>query len=205
MFIVLPTALVLALGLKPAEQIEDTRNIPPFKVITIGLAFQCIICAVMQFVALEVLKAQDWYIPFQPSADMKAGAHHWLHSTDDLTGLENTVLFVVCSFQCVLLIYIFVDKTMNNWMISSIKAPLIHFWLRCISAIVFLQVASVTALQDTSFGELIMTRMDLVPLQGTFIFQLALLMASHTVVANIWEFGIMPRVEREIVMGVKRK
>jgi len=205
MFIILPTALLLALGLKPVEQIEETRNIPPFKVVTIGLAFQCVICAIMQFVALEVLKVQDWYLPFRPSREMTAGAHEWIHSTDDLTGLENTVLFIVCSFQCVLLIHTFVDKTVTNWCTTSIKSSLIRFWLRAIASIVILQAMAVTALQETAVGEIIMTKMDLVPLQGTFIFQLAILMSAHIVISSIWEFGIMPRLEREIVMSYTRK
>jgi hypothetical protein len=64
---------------------------------------------------------------------------------------------------------------------------------------------AVTALQETAVGEIIMTKMDLVPLQGTFIFQLAILMSAHIVISSIWEFGIMPRLEREIVMSYTRK
>jgi magnesium-transporting ATPase (P-type) len=204
MFIVLPSVLLIAVAARPAARIEDTVNVPPFKVKTIGLAFQCSACAVIQFIALEVLKAQDWYVPFRPSLSMMAGAHEWIHSTDDLTGLENTVLFIVCCFQCVLLIHIFTFRTLGTWCKSVTKSPIILIWLRITVLIVALQLVSTTALQETLLGQGVMQKMDLVPLQGTFIFQLAVLMAAQTLISCVWEFGVMPRLEREIVMNHNR-
>ena len=201
MFIVLPTVLLLAIASKPASKIKDTRNIPPFKVKTIGLAFQCTACAVMQFIALEVLKAQEWYVPFKPSSPMMAGAQEWIHSTADLTGLENTVLFILCCFQSVLLIHVFTIRTLNSWCTSLNRTPVIQLWLRFLSIIIIVQLGATTALQGTAFGQAVMEQMDLVPLQGTFIFQLVILMSAQILVSTVWEFGVMPRLEREVVLN----
>ena len=204
MCIVLPTVLLLALVAQPVHQIEESAPVPPFKVHAIGLAFQCVLCVVWQSAALLVLRAQDWYMPFAPSRGMLAGPHEWVHTSDDLTGLENTVLFTMCCFQCVLLIYTFTDNTLARWCVPLKSSPVILLWLRGIVGVAIVIVAAITVLQNTDLGNSIMDRMDLVPLQGMFIFQLTILMISQTAVAQIWEWAILPRIEREVVMNLAK-
>lgn len=204
MCIVLPTVLLLGLAAQPVEYIEDSSPVPPFKVHAIGLGFQCALCVGWQGAALLVLKAQDWYEPFRPSGGMLAGPHEWEHSSSDLTGHENTVLFTMCCFQCVLLIVTFTDNTLSRWCMPLKDSPIVLFWLRGIAGIALMMVAAITILQSTEVGKWIMMRMDLVPLQGMFIFQLAALMISQTVVALVWEWAILPRIEREIVLDLAK-
>jgi hypothetical protein len=154
---------------------------------------------VWQIVALQVLKEQDWYVPFQPSPRMLAGPFPWAHITTDLTGLENTALFITCCFQCVLIIVLFTSKTLKQWCKPLSQSPLLHLWLKFLVFFVFILAASPTLLQDTLFGSWVMRKFDLVPLQGMFIFQLTVLVLTQSLVSYIWEWRILPRIEREIV------
>ena len=198
MVIVLPTVLILALFSRPANSISQTQPHPPFKVNAIGLGFHCVLSFVWQVAALQVLKAQDWYIPFQPTDRMLAGRSEWVHSTEDLTGHENTVLFTMCSFQCVLLIVNYTYKALDRWCTPVNKTPIVFFWLRVICAIACLIASASTVLRGTPVGELIMHSLDLVPLQGMFVFQFAVLIVSQSFVSSIWEWNVLPRLEREI-------
>ena len=204
MFLVLPTVLLLATCAKPARNIEETRTIPPFRVRSVGLIFHCALAIVWQMAALEILKAQDWYVPFRPCPAMLVGSHGWSHSTDDLAGYENTVLFTMCCFQCVFLMYMFAKRTLDSWCRPYREASILRTWMRFIIAAVVVQFAAITVLQDVWLGRIIMDKIDLVPLQGTFVVQLLFLMGAQVLVCQVWEFGIIPRLEREIVMSLRK-
>ena len=199
MFILLPTALLLATTVSPAKSIQETQSIPPFKVACIGLTFQCVVSLVWQITALQVLKDQNWYVPFQPSPRMLAGPLPWAHITTDLTGLENTALFIMCCFQCVLVIVLFASRTLKLWCAPLHELTLLNIWIKSLIVFVVLLVSGVTVLQDTYLGQWVMTKFDLVPLQGIFIFQFSSLVLTQSLISYLWEWRILPRIEREIV------
>ena len=199
MFILLPTVLLLALAAAPADSIYETRPLPPFRAKAIGIAFHCVMSMAWQAAALQALGMQDWYIPFTPAPRMLAGQHDWAHITTDLTGVENTVMFTMCCFQCILLIANFIKKGLDKWCTPLDDSPLVLIWIRMLGASVGLIAASTTILQDTFVGAWVMWKVDLVPLQGVFIFQLVILMVSQSIVSSLWEWSILPRIEREVV------
>lgn len=204
MFLVLPTVLLLATCTKPARSIVETRTIPPFRVRSIGLIFHCSLAILWQMAALEILKAQDWYAPFRPCPAMLVGSQGWTHSTDDLAGYENTVLFIMCCFQCVFLMYMFAKRTLDSWCRPYREASLLRSWIKVTVTANAIQFAAVTVLQGTWIGGVVMDKIDLVPLQGTFVLQLLFLMGAQVLVCQVWEFGVMPRLEREIVMSLRK-
>lgn len=199
MGIVLPTVLLLAVSVAPSRELRETQTVPPLKVSSIGLAFHCAVSLIWQVVALLALKDQDWYVPFQPSPRMLAGPLPWAHVTTDLTGLENTVLFIMCCFQCILVIVLFTSSTLKKWCRPLHESILLAIWIRALVFFVALLAAAVTVLQDTSLGVWVMNRFDLVPLQGMFIFQLVILVLTQSLISFVWELRVLPRIEREVV------
>ena len=199
MGIVLPTVLLLAVSVAPARELRETQTVPPLKVSSIGLTFHCAVSVVWQVVALLALKDQDWYIPFQPSPRMLAGPLPWAHVTTDLTGLENTVLFIMCCFQCILVIVLFATSTLKKWCRPVHESILLGIWINALVFFVAVLAAAVTVLQDTPLGVWVMNRFDLVPLQGMFIFQLVILVLTQSLISSVWEWRVLPRIEREVV------
>ena len=204
MFLVLPTVLLLSVAPSPAESIDQTQPLPPFRILAIGLGFHCCLCIVCQLIAISILKLQDWYIPFQPSPRMlNVQGTQWEHTTDDLDGFENTVLFLMCCFQCILLIAIFVSTTLDTWCKSLEENPITKAWIRILILFMAVLIMAVTLLGNTSMGILLQTQFDLVSLRGMYMAQMAIILASHIAIASLWEWRILPRLSdrllREIV------
>ena len=190
LFIVLPSVLLFAITATPAESISETSPMPRIRLISTGLIFQCSLCIIAQVAALMVLKYQDWYVAFQPGL-----VTEWEHSTDGLGGSENTLLFLMCCYQCLLLVWNFTARTLDTWCRPIKDHPLLQGWFWLVSMAIGTMVVSVTM----DVGKFVRKPLDLVQLHGLFVGQIFIIVASHVTIACLWEWRILPRLEQTIV------
>jgi hypothetical protein len=100
--------------------------------------------------------------------------------------------------------YMFTKRTLDSWCRPYREASLLRSWINVTVTANAIQFAAITVLQGTWIGGAVMDKIDLVPLQGTFVLQLLFLMGAQVLVCQVWEFGVMPRLEREIVLSLRK-